>query len=96
MHLKVSKYEDFDGNLGFKNRSTELEICSSAHKISGNSHTKDMPQIGISSKYSWIQTNAETALLRKTVIPSRPYDNARMRSVTPDAQINVSSRCNPI
>ena len=61
MHFEVSKYEDFDGNLGFKNRSTELEICSSARKIWANSHQKDIPKIGISSKYSWIQTNAETA-----------------------------------
>ena len=34
--------------------------------------------------------------LRKTVIPSRPYDDARMRSITSDAQINVSSRFRPI
>ena len=34
--------------------------------------------------------------LRKTVIPSRHYDVARMRSVTSEAQINVSNRFRPI
>ena len=91
MHFEVSKYEDFDGNLGFKNRSTELEICSSAHKISGiliqRTYLRLEFQVNILG-FRRMQKQQLSCDLRKTVIPSRPYDDARMRSVTSDPQIN--------